>query len=104
MPWRTLRPCAEPGCPVLVGRGRCPEHQTSRPWEGGAGGRGYGRPWRRIREQVLTEEPFCRLCGAPSAEVDHLIPRAHGGSDERGNLRALCVACHASRTARQGRR
>ncbi|WP_040667197.1 HNH endonuclease signature motif containing protein [Nitrolancea hollandica] len=104
MPRRPLKPCPEPGCPALVDRGRCPQHQTKRPWQGGAGGRGYGRPWRRIRDQVLTEEPFCRICGAPSQEVDHIVARADGGSDDRGNLRGLCRRCHASRTARQGKR
>jgi 5-methylcytosine-specific restriction endonuclease McrA len=32
-------------------------------------------------------------------EVDHIIPRRHGGSDDRSNLQALCWKCNANRGA-----
>lgn len=32
--------------------------------------------------------------------MDHIWPRILGGSDERTNLRPLCVPCHKATTAR----
>lgn len=53
-----------------------------------------GRTWQRIRLQVLAEEPLCRACQAAdrvtaAAEVDHIKPLHHGGTDERSNLQQL---------------
>ncbi|HYZ13760.1 MAG TPA: HNH endonuclease signature motif containing protein [Actinomycetota bacterium] len=58
------------------------------------------RGWSRLRAQVLLEEPRCRSCGGPSTEVDHVLARANGGTDDRANLAALCSACHAAKTVR----
>jgi diadenosine tetraphosphate (Ap4A) HIT family hydrolase len=33
-------------------------------------------------------------------EVDHILPRRHGGSDDRANLQALCYKCNANKGAR----
>ena len=34
-----------------------------------------GRPWRRLREQELLEEPACRYCRVrASTTVDHVLP------------------------------
>lgn len=54
---------------------------------------------------MQRDRGICQLCGAPATEVDHVIPRDAGGSDEPANLRALCHDCHASETGRYaGRR
>ena len=60
---------------------------------------GYGSAWRKLRKRVLEEEPSCRRCGEPSTDVDHIIPRRQGGSDERANLQSLCHSCHSKYTA-----
>ncbi|HLF78549.1 MAG TPA: DNA methyltransferase [Dehalococcoidia bacterium] len=60
---------------------------------------GYGSGWRKLRRQVLREEPDCRRCGAPSTDADHITPRRQGGSDDRANLQALCHSCHSKYTA-----
>lgn len=39
--------------------------------------------------------------GADAFEVDHIKPRAKGGTDDLENLQALCTACHAVRTRDQ---
>jgi diadenosine tetraphosphate (Ap4A) HIT family hydrolase len=58
-----------------------------------------------LRYQVLSRAGFrCELCGAPAdeqaLEVDHIIPRRHGGEDEEANLQALCWRCNANKGAR----
>ena len=100
---RPLVPCAARGCPALVPRGRCPAH-APRPWAtrpAGAVQYTSSRAYRRLRLQVLTEEPGCRLCPNPSVEVDHLIPFTVRPdlAEVRSNLRALCHGCHARITA-----
>jgi len=105
MPFAPGRACGWPGCHRLAGSGDpfCSVHQFFREARRGSStARGYGQSWRRIREQVLQEEPWCRLCTAagrrtPSAHVDHILPKPEG-TDERSNLRGLCHSCHSRRT------
>jgi 5-methylcytosine-specific restriction protein A len=60
-----------------------------------------GAKWRKARAQVLREEPVCRVCGAPSEEVDHIIPLQAGGDPyARANLQGLCKRHNASKGAR----
>jgi len=62
-----------------------------------------GTEWRRVRAQVLREEPTCRMCGAPSTEADHIIPLQAGGDPyDRANLQGLCKTHNASKGARIG--
>jgi len=46
----------------------------------------------------------CELCGASSRDiqidVDHIIPRAKGGSNDPSNLQALCRTCNAQKRDR----
>lgn len=64
--------------------------------------RGYGAEWRRIRDQVLAEEPVCTICrAAPSTDVDHIRPLRAGGTNARSNLRGTCHSCHSSKTVRE---
>jgi diadenosine tetraphosphate (Ap4A) HIT family hydrolase/5-methylcytosine-specific restriction endonuclease McrA len=46
----------------------------------------------------------CELCGVSiderAIEIDHIIPRKHGGSDDPTNLQALCYRCNANKGAR----
>jgi 5-methylcytosine-specific restriction endonuclease McrA len=68
--------------------------------------------WASIRRMVIREEKHCFYCGAwllnqqgypaPSATVDHKIPRARGGTDERSNLCACCAACQQAKGSREG--
>ena len=53
-------------------------------------------------------EPLCRdIFGVhgergeivQASDVDHIIPKAQGGSDRHDNLRSLCHSCHSRRTA-----
>jgi len=67
----------------------------------GASARGYGSAddWPRIRAEHLAMEPFCRDCGEPATDVDHIVPKRDGGSDDHSNLRSYCHPHHSRRTS-----
>jgi diadenosine tetraphosphate (Ap4A) HIT family hydrolase len=58
-----------------------------------------------LRYEVLKRAGFrCELCGISAdrraIEVDHILPRKRGGSDDLTNLQALCFKCNANKGAR----
>ncbi len=62
-----------------------------------------GRPWRRLREQVLREEPLCQYCRtAASVTVDHVLPRSRYPelAHVRSNLVGACAWCQGSKGTR----
>ena len=112
MPRRAPSACSYPGCGELVagGTGRCPKHKRV-PWQEGdrtrpsAAERGYGARWQRMREAILALEPLCRPCKqagrvTPATEIDHIIPKARGGTDAPDNLQPICRDCHKAKTGR----
>ena len=107
MPSKPFRPCRVAGCPSpAVIAGRCRKHardirreyDKDRP---NAAQRGYDRAWRGIRASYLREHPYCSECNAPATDVDHIVPREQGGSDEWANLQALCHRHHSAKTMRE---
>ena len=60
--------------------------------------------WRKIRQAFLAaNELLCVYCGTVSAvhwEVDHIIPRARGGTHAWHNLAVACRDCNRSKGAR----
>jgi len=55
-----------------------------------------------VKHRVLTRaKGRCECCGAHehqrALEVDHIIPKNHGGSDDLSNLQALCFRCNAGK-------
>lgn len=60
--------------------------------------------WRRLRALILERDGYrCRMptvdgtpCNRPADTVDHIVPRARGGTDAPENLRAACKACNSS--------
>ncbi len=103
MPPKPLRPCRQPGCPSLIrGGGWCEAHKPVS-WASttaSAASRGYGSQWRALRERVLRRDPTCYRCRRePSTAVDHVRPKAQGGSDDLSNLAGICEGCHTRKTA-----
>lgn len=110
MPSRPKRPCNQPGCAALVENARfCDTHRRAlAAARGTTKERGYAGNWPKLRAMVLREEPLCRNCleegkTTSASEVDHIIPKARGGSEYRINLQALCKPCHSAKTLRENR-
>lgn len=66
------------------------------------------KKYRATRLKVLKDDPNCWLCGEPidmtlkfpepmSPSVDHIIPHALGGTNERSNLRSAHLDCNRRR-------
>ncbi len=86
----------------------------TRKWDGKGSrhSRGYGSSWDRIRLTILKRDNYlCQecirqgkltpLCVRPRDHaVDHITPKARGGTDDPDNLQSLCAACHEAKTAR----
>jgi 5-methylcytosine-specific restriction endonuclease McrA/shikimate kinase len=109
VPNKPLRPCRHPGCGVLTVEPFCIRHEenkersnwsTKTPKE-----RGYGHTWVKLRKLVMLRDGgICQVCLAKgqvkeATEVDHIIPKAKGGTDHDSNLQAICKQCHQNKTA-----
>jgi diadenosine tetraphosphate (Ap4A) HIT family hydrolase len=58
-----------------------------------------------LRYEVLKRARFrCELCGVSAdvraIEVDHIVPRNRGGTDDPDNLQALCYSCNSMKRDR----
>lgn len=57
-----------------------------------------GSEWNKTRTRVLERDGHkCVVCGNPATQVDHIIPKAVGGSDEMNNLQAMCQTHNAKK-------
>jgi len=66
-------------------------------------GRVSGRRRQAFAGAVLARDGWvCQLCGAPAAEVDHIIPVALAPERQfdMTNARAACRRCNAARPRR----
>lgn len=109
MPQRTPRPCRACGTLTTNKSCLCDTHKHNG-WERHQAGlsrhqRGYGSDWDKLRIKILhRDRHLCQSClrgGIASAAsiVDHIVPKAHGGTDAPENLEAICRDCHAKKTA-----
>lgn len=117
MPKRPNKPCRRRGCSALTrnANGYCDEHQAdAAPWrhDKSSAERGYGTRWRKLREIVLRRDAgICRCAECArlgrvriATEVDHIRPKAEGGTDDLSNLRAIAKECHKIKTQAESKR
>lgn len=114
MPSKPPRLCRAPMCggKTTESHGYCEKHaQQAVGWNQrrkGKSGRG-GRPWRRIRERVLRRDNYlCQPCMragrvTPAGEVDHIVNKDSGGTDNDDNLEGTCIPCHKKKTQQEAR-
>ncbi len=109
MPSMPDRPCTAPRCYKMASKGgRCEDHQPE-PWctskAKSASDRGYGYQWKKIRSKALIRDAhLCQHCFKKgiitvATDVDHIIPKAKGGTNALENLQSLCNSCHKIKTA-----
>lgn len=66
--------------------------------------RGYDHRWVKLRAVILKrDDHLCQPClrqgrPTPAKAVDHILPKAKGGTDDPGNLEATCDECHKAKT------
>jgi 5-methylcytosine-specific restriction enzyme A len=99
MPYRPPSTCPTPGCPTTTTGGPCPTHRTRYPRSPI-----YNtQRWRRMRKQVLREQPWCSHpgCNNPATDVDHIVPLPDGAAFDRANLQPLCKRHHSQKTQRE---
>ncbi|MBI1209663.1 MAG: HNH endonuclease [Azospirillum sp.] len=102
MPYAAPRHCPKPGhapftgprCPVCAQAGKAAA-DARRP---DAKARGYGADWKKLRAELMPEGTSCRLCGYEASHLDHILPKARGGTDDPSNLQPLCHRCHSTKT------
>ena len=82
--------------------------KARKPWDHGRREsrhkRGYGTAWEKLRKVILERDHYlcqpCREAGrvTPAKAVDHIKPKAEGGTDDPGNLQSICLPCHSDKT------
>lgn len=101
MPWSPPKHCPR-GHPAYTDRKGCPicrkAREAARP---SAAARGYGTDWRKLRATLMPPGTPCRCCGKPASHLDHIKPKASGGTDDPSNLQPLCATCHSRKTDRE---
>lgn len=113
MPSRIPRACRKIGCAKTTTdrSGYCPDHINTG-WDTHQNGksrheRGYGVSWDKLRPVILKRDRYlCQECkrsgrAVPATTVDHIKPKARGGTDDHDNLESLCWPCHKAKTARE---
>ncbi len=115
MPTAAPKPCTQCGKLVRDGSSRCEAHKTrvgsfADKSRGTRQARGYGAEWTKLRELVLRRDGgLCQVCLAAgnitsAREVDHVTPKAEGGTEDLANLQAICKPCHQAKTAKEAAR
>jgi 5-methylcytosine-specific restriction enzyme A len=117
MPPRIPKACRKQGCSHVTTdlSGYCTHHKpTENGWARHQKGRsrherGYGSSWDKLRKQVLQRDKYICQCDEckglglvkEATHVDHIVAKAHGGTDDLSNLRAINKHCHDKKTARE---
>jgi 5-methylcytosine-specific restriction endonuclease McrA len=91
------RTCIQCGNTALPGQSRCATHQVPPvPRQ---------RQYKMLRARLIAAHPYCHLCGQPFTDptdppvLDHVTPRARGGSDHETNLKPAHRSCNGKKGA-----
>ena len=114
MPNLPPKPCTKAGCTAYQStKGRCDAHQPKHNWKHTKTRheRGYDSNWYKIRARVLKRDNHlcqcddCKINGIylPANEVDHIIPKSRGGTDDYTNLMAINTECHKKKTHKESK-
>jgi 5-methylcytosine-specific restriction enzyme A len=109
MPTASPKPCCQCGVLVLDGTTRCTAHKAragtfADRGRGTRQQRGYGATWDRTRAVVLQRDAgVCQPCRRHGIfhggqEVDHVVAKERGGTDELDNLQTICREVHRAKT------
>lgn len=101
MPRMPDHPCAHPGCPRLVPRGRkyCDAHAGQHPEETrSASSRGYGKRWQKASKAFLHRHPLCAECQRngryiAATVVDHIMNGPEYKDERRILMKNLSGHC-----------
>jgi len=89
--------CGRAFQPTAPKQARCPEHSLPRLTR--------DRTYLKIRAVILANATVCGICGKPftdpsdPAVLDHVRPRAYGGTDDPSNLQAAHRSCNGRKGA-----
>ena len=103
--------CAK--CNQIAAKGnRCAKHPPAKQPHGwnhteSRHKRGYGTAWYKLRARILRrDDNLCQPCKQAglyreAKQVDHIINKAQGGTDEEHNLQSICISCHKYKTQQE---
>jgi 5-methylcytosine-specific restriction protein A len=66
--------------------------------------RGYDHAWVKLRKTILERDNYlCAMCMSEGRvttanQVDHILSKAKGGTDNYNNLQSLCETHHTQKT------
>lgn len=72
--------------------------------------RGYGSAWDATRIRILKRDRYTCQIGKRKGKihtgnvVDHIVPKAEGGTDDDSNLQTVCDPCHREKTQAEANR
>ena len=96
--WFELEPPETPDFRAVLGKASVPADPSAPGNNGGDAAPDYKAHKGRLFGE---QEGVCAGCGQPYffriLEVDHILPRARGGTDDVSNLQLLCSACNRSK-------
>ena len=98
----TLRACLVCGAsfqPTAANTSRCERHPVPKV--------SRDRVYRNLAHRIIAASSTCGICGQPLGAdpdnppvVDHIIPRARGGTNDPANLQASHRRCNGAKSAK----
>lgn len=92
----SVRACVVCGRPTeSANQSRCARHRQPSP---------RVRWYRDLCDRIMAVSSLCGICGQPlgdksDAVIDHIVPRALGGTHDESNLQAAHRSCNGRKSA-----